>query len=82
MPLMSLSTMLTLKCGCSVHLWKVLLLLAFRLRAGEDFRCPYHGDLIDAPADLRETAEHFLTYLQSDEGMTLFPGIFRPTLNF
>ena len=76
MPTLKLDTVLDLKCGCNVQFWKVLILLAFRSRAGQDLYCPYHGSFIDACEHLRELAEDFLTFLESDEGKIAFPDMF------
>ena len=68
-----LTTIVELPCGCSVELWKILILLAKAVERGEDLLCPAHMSVLRTDSAWKEYAKNFLDYLYSEEGQNLHP---------
>ena len=74
--LAALDEHIDLLCGCNVQLWKVLTLIGFSIRRGEEMVCPQHGVGIAYDIYLRRLALAFLDFVSSPEGRMLYPDFF------
>ena len=82
MPVVGLTDLNHLECGCRIELWKIMLLIAMKAREDGTFICPAHDCELHIDEDFMKQCFDFLRFLKSDEGKARFPFVFTPILKF